>query len=129
MATSPSEQLSELPPSAKLVFYVLKQQSPLTQKGICDETLLADRTVRYALKRLDENDLIERKFRSAMHGNDCILPLKSVKPSPTQNYNRSVQGSATTYSILTSRFRRLLLALQASPLHREIEFIDCCHYR
>ncbi|MFC7225694.1 MarR family transcriptional regulator [Halalkalicoccus sp. GCM10025322] len=86
MATSPTEQLSELPPSAKLVFYVLKQQSPLTQKGICDETLLADRTVRYALTRLDENELIEAQI--------------SFSDARQRLYSPSEVGDAVTYTEL-----------------------------
>lgn len=86
MATSPTEQLSELPPSAKLVFYVLKQQSPLTQKEICNEALLADRTVRYALKRLNENELIKAQI--------------SVSDARQQLYAPSEVGEAVTYTEL-----------------------------
>lgn len=86
MATSPTEQLSELPPSAKLIFYVLKHQSPLTQKEICDEALLADRTVRYALKRLDENELIETQM--------------SFSDTRQQLYSPSEVGEAVTYTEL-----------------------------
>lgn len=50
--------LHELPPSAKLVYKVLEYDGPLTQKQLVDETMLAPRTVRYALERLDEADTI-----------------------------------------------------------------------
>jgi DNA-binding MarR family transcriptional regulator len=86
MVTSTTEQLSELPPSAKLVFYVPKHQSPLTQKEICDEALLADRTVRYALKRLDENELIEAQI--------------SFSDSRQQLYSPSEVSEAVTYTEL-----------------------------
>ncbi|RZH66953.1 MarR family transcriptional regulator [Natrinema altunense] len=50
--------LSELPPSAKLVYKVLEYEAPLTQEGIAAESRLCSRTVRYALGKLEEQDLI-----------------------------------------------------------------------
>lgn len=67
MSTAPAEQLSDQPPSAKLVFLVLKHHGSLTQRGIREESLLTARTVRYALSRLEEEGLIEGRisFRDA----------------------------------------------------------------
>lgn len=67
MSASPTERLIDLPPSAKLVFLVLEHHGLLTQQEICDESLLAARTVRYALTRLEDEGLIEREilFRDA----------------------------------------------------------------
>lgn len=48
------EDLTELPPSAKLVYKVLEYNGGLTQKGIVEESMLSARTVRYALERLEE---------------------------------------------------------------------------
>ena len=48
------EALTELPPSAKLVYKVLEYNGQLTQKGIVEESMLSPRTVRYALERLSE---------------------------------------------------------------------------
>jgi DNA-binding MarR family transcriptional regulator len=61
------ERLRELPPSAKLVAKVLEIDAPLAQGEIADATLLPDRTVRYALNRLEEEDLIgaRHSFRDA----------------------------------------------------------------
>lgn len=50
--------IQDLPPSAKLVFKVLEYDGPLTQKQLVDETMLAPRTVRYALERLDDADVV-----------------------------------------------------------------------
>lgn len=55
------ERLKELPPSAKLVAKVLETDAPLSQSGLAEETLLPDRTVRYALNRLDDVGLIESR--------------------------------------------------------------------
>jgi DNA-binding MarR family transcriptional regulator len=50
--------LSELPPSAKLVAKTLEQSEPLSQGQLAEETLLPDRTVRYALTRLDDAEVL-----------------------------------------------------------------------
>jgi predicted transcriptional regulator len=59
MTETDGEGISDLPPSAKLVYKVLEYDGPLTQKGIVEESMLSARTVRYALERLDEVGVIE----------------------------------------------------------------------
>jgi len=56
------ERLRELPPSAKLVAKVLETDAPLSQSELAEESLLPDRTVRYALNRLDDEDLVESRY-------------------------------------------------------------------
>jgi len=56
------ERLRELPPSAKLVAKVLEGDSPLSQGQLAEESLLPDRTVRYALNRLEEQDLVGSRY-------------------------------------------------------------------
>jgi len=56
------ERLRELPPSAKLVAKVLEIEAPLSQGQLADESLLPDRTVRYALNRLDDEDLVDSRY-------------------------------------------------------------------
>ncbi|GGL32430.1 MarR family transcriptional regulator [Halarchaeum sp. CBA1220] len=56
------ERLRELPPSAKLVAKVLETDAPLSQGQLAEESLLPDRTVRYALNRLDEADLVDSRY-------------------------------------------------------------------
>jgi DNA-binding MarR family transcriptional regulator len=56
------ERLRELPPSAKLVAKVLETEAPLSQGQLAEESLLPDRTVRYALNRLDEMELVESRY-------------------------------------------------------------------
>jgi DNA-binding MarR family transcriptional regulator len=56
------ERLRELPPSAKLVAKVLETDSPLSQGDLAEQSLLPDRTVRYALSRLGEVDLVESRY-------------------------------------------------------------------
>lgn len=68
MSTSPftqedfRERLRELPPSAKLVAKVLEDDAPLSQGQLADTSLLPDRTVRYALNRLEESELVDSRY-------------------------------------------------------------------
>ena len=56
------DRLRELPPSAKLVAKILETESSLSQGQLAEESLLPDRTVRYALNRLEETDLVESRY-------------------------------------------------------------------
>lgn len=56
------DRLRDLPPSAKLVAKVLESDSPLSQGQLAEESLLPDRTVRYALNRLEEVDLVGSRY-------------------------------------------------------------------
>ena len=60
-------RLRELPPSAKLVAKVLEIDDQLSHAELVEETLLPDRTVRYALDRLEGESLVESRmsFRDA----------------------------------------------------------------
>jgi len=56
------DRLRELPPSAKLVVKVLESETPLSQGRLAEESLLPDRTVRYALNRLEADDLVGSRY-------------------------------------------------------------------
>jgi len=56
------ERLRELPPSAKLVAKVLEMDGPLSQAEVAQESLLPDRTVRYALTRLRKRGLVHSRY-------------------------------------------------------------------
>ncbi|WP_090379650.1 MarR family transcriptional regulator [Natronobacterium texcoconense] len=56
------EDVRDLPPSAKLVAKVLEYNDTMTQQQIAEETLLPARTVRYALNRLDEENVVDSRF-------------------------------------------------------------------
>ncbi len=58
MAESDGETLSDLPPSAKLVYKVLEYNGAMTQKDIVEESMLSARTVRYALERLEDIEIV-----------------------------------------------------------------------
>jgi len=59
------DAVAELPPSAKLVAKTLEYNEALTQSELADETLLPPRTVRYALNRLEEVDVVDSRFSFA----------------------------------------------------------------
>ena len=59
------DAVRDLPPSAKLVAKVLEYNGTLTQSQLADETLLPPRTVRYALSRLEEVDVVDSRFSFA----------------------------------------------------------------
>ena len=61
-STEYRERLRELPPSAKLVAKILETDAPLSQGELAEESLLPDRTVRYALNRLEETDIVESRY-------------------------------------------------------------------
>ena len=56
------DRLRELPPSAKLIAKVLETDQPLSQGELAEESLLPDRTVRYALNRLEEAELVAARY-------------------------------------------------------------------
>jgi len=56
------ERLRDLPPSAKLVAKVLEIEGALPQGRLAEESLLPDRTVRYALNRLEEVGLVTSRY-------------------------------------------------------------------
>jgi len=58
---SPADNLSALPPSAKLVFKVLEYDAPLTQPELRDRTRLTKRTTRHALSILTDADVVEEE--------------------------------------------------------------------
>ena len=55
-------RVREMPPSAKLVAKVLDYNDTLTQSQLAEETLLPPRTVRYALTRLEDADVVNSRF-------------------------------------------------------------------
>jgi DNA-binding MarR family transcriptional regulator len=58
--TQTDELVQDLPPSAKLVLKVLEYNGGLTQKQIVENSRLSQRTVRDALDRLQDADVVEK---------------------------------------------------------------------
>jgi DNA-binding MarR family transcriptional regulator len=53
---------TQLPPSSKTVLEILGIGGAMTHKDLVQKTHLAPRTIRYALKKLKERQLIIEKF-------------------------------------------------------------------
>jgi DNA-binding MarR family transcriptional regulator len=56
----PITEERKIPPSARVVYDLLKSNGPLTAKDILRQCKLAPRTVRYALKKLLDAKMIKR---------------------------------------------------------------------
>ncbi|WP_210408967.1 helix-turn-helix domain-containing protein [Halorhabdus rudnickae] len=57
-----SADLENLSPSAKLVAKTLEYEGDSTQSKLAESTLLPQRTVRYALSQLEENDIVTSRI-------------------------------------------------------------------
>ena len=56
------EEIDDFPPSIRLVLQCLVGTDGLTTRQLAEETGLAERTIRYALTRLDDRDVIESSY-------------------------------------------------------------------
>jgi predicted transcriptional regulator len=84
MTESIREEISDLPPSAKLVFKVLEYNGAMTQKDIVQESMLSARTVRYALERLENIDVVKEDvyFADARQNLYEIVDGQSAEANP-----------------------------------------------
>jgi DNA-binding MarR family transcriptional regulator len=57
--TDNESAVASLPPSAKLVYKTLQYEGAMTQAQLADASLLPQRTVRHALKKLESADIVE----------------------------------------------------------------------
>ncbi|MFB6133130.1 MAG: MarR family transcriptional regulator [Halanaeroarchaeum sp.] len=60
--TQSEDSVRDLPPSGKLVLKVLEYNGGLTQKEIVEKSRLSQRTVRDALDRLQEQEIVEKNI-------------------------------------------------------------------
>ena len=69
------DQIEGFSPSMKLILNILENHGPLTQKEIAKVTRLPSRTVRYALNRLKDEDILEEHeyFQDARQ---CLYQIK-----------------------------------------------------
>jgi transcription initiation factor IIE alpha subunit len=89
--TGSEETLSDLPPSAKLVFKVLEYNGGLTQKGIVEKSRLSQRTVRDALERLQDIEAIEK----GIYVPDARQNLYRLAVEPAEDQAVHAQGATT----------------------------------
>ncbi|WP_435157245.1 hypothetical protein [Haladaptatus sp. DFWS20] len=74
------ERLLELPPSAKLVYRVLQEDAPRTQRQLREESLLPARTTRDALTKLKEQELVEERLYVPDARKRQYAPLPIARP-------------------------------------------------
>ncbi|WP_227376873.1 hypothetical protein [Haladaptatus halobius] len=74
------KRLLELPPSAKLVYRVLEDDAPLTQRQVREDALLPARTTRDALTKLKEQDLVEERLYVPDARKRLYAPLPVARP-------------------------------------------------
>lgn len=55
-------KVAPLPPSAKLVYKTLEYEGQMTQSQLAEESLLPQRTVRHALGKLEDADVVEESI-------------------------------------------------------------------
>ncbi len=72
------DAVSDLPPSAKLIAKVLEYNGTLTQSELVEKSRLSPRTVRHALKELDEAGVVDSEISLA----DARQNLYSLKLEP-----------------------------------------------
>ena len=78
MVATQRDRVADLPPSAKLVYTVLVHHGSMTQKELVDESMLSPRTVRYALERLQDIEVVNEDIYFA----DARQNLYSLSPEP-----------------------------------------------
>jgi DNA-binding MarR family transcriptional regulator len=84
------DSLREMPPSSKLVYKVLEHDGPLTQRQLADHSLLPTRTVRYALDRLRDEDIVQERLyiqdaRKRLYHLTADERVPGVDPVPASN--------------------------------------------
>ncbi|MFC7097890.1 MarR family transcriptional regulator [Halobaculum marinum] len=83
MPTDLRSAVADLPPSAKLVFVVLEQHERLTQAALAEETLLPQRTVRYALDELREVEVLKEEL-NIMDARQRFYSLEAGERDPDE---------------------------------------------
>lgn len=100
MTVDERELLSELPPSAKLVYKVLDYNGEMTQKQIVEESKLSARTARYAIKRLESAGVVEEEIHFADdRQNLYLLTSRDSTESDNQIVRIAIQWSVDRTTI------------------------------
>lgn len=76
MRSAATTALQDLPPSAKLVAKTLEYEGDSTQSMLAESTLLPPRTVRNALRKLEEHGIVSHRI-SFMDARQRIYSLES----------------------------------------------------
>lgn len=63
MVSSQDPPITDLPPSSKLIYYVLKKTGSMTNRQIVVESRLSDQTALNGLKRFENSNAITKRKR------------------------------------------------------------------
>jgi DNA-binding MarR family transcriptional regulator len=91
MSDAAEETVKDLPPSCKLIYFVLKQEGPMTQITLADESMLPERTVRYAINRLVEIDALSKRIH-----------IKDARQNVYDIHETAEEGSAGEQNSVTA---------------------------
>ncbi|MFC6905749.1 ArsR family transcriptional regulator [Halalkalicoccus tibetensis] len=61
MVSDQKTVIADLPPSSKLVYYVLKNEGEMTKRQIIAESRLSEQTTRLGLERLESSNIVVRE--------------------------------------------------------------------
>lgn len=78
MNSNRREALADCPPSAKLVYKALEWEGRQTQQQLAEETLLSPRTVRSALRTLEDADIVTE----GIHFRDARKNVYEIRTEP-----------------------------------------------
>ena len=76
--------VAALPPSAKLVYKTLQYEGAMTQAQLAEASLLPQRTVRHALKKLESADVVEESvyLMDARKSNYHLIDSEEASADP-----------------------------------------------
>jgi predicted transcriptional regulator len=61
MVSNRKTVIADLPPSSKLIYYVLKNNGAMTRRQITDESRLSYQTARYGLEQLENSNVVTKE--------------------------------------------------------------------
>jgi DNA-binding Lrp family transcriptional regulator len=98
------ERLEPLPPSAKLVYYVLEEEGRHDQTGLAEETRLSTRTVRFAVEKLTGAGLVEEGLcpTDARRSVYAVVPQSERSTGPEPDAAAESEPDATAEPEATS---------------------------
>lgn len=91
--TLTDDHVQDLPPSAKLALKVIEYNGGMTQKEIVERSRLSQRTVRDALDRLQEHDVVEKDIYipDARQNIYRLADCADEKPAGTSSTEATIQ--------------------------------------
>lgn len=92
MTDATEETINDLPPSCKLIYFVLRQEGPMTQGTLTEESMLPPRTVRYAIRRLEELDAISERIHLKDARQNIYDIHETTEDADTDKHNSVAAG-------------------------------------